>query len=275
MMAIQIIQSNLNISKEIQMKKILIFLLLLVGGITAQTLKDVVNSTDAVLNANASFSPAWKNVSNYSSVSISIRSDKNSAINGIKIYWATLVGASMYRIMDSLVATYTAGIPTSWFLNVSAPYLKVKYTNGSSTQTLFSVVTMLHSGIVAPINSNINTFLRYVDTWGSAKDTSTFNFNGAYLKGYITLYDSVATADTLVFEKFSYTKNDWTTHEIGFRDVSTDYLEADNSTVIIPASTAKTYEINLLRPTLVRIRPKTLTGRTTMKTKRITFIGIN
>lgn len=84
-----------------------------------------------------------------------------------------------------------------------------------------------------------------------------------------------ATADTLVIEMYSYTKLAYTTQMIGLRDISTDYLEADLTTVIIPANTAKKFEINEDRPGQIRVRPKTLTGRTTMKTKRVSFIGVN
>ena len=118
-------------------------------------------------------------------------------------------------------------------------------------------------------------FVRSIDTWGAAADTSSYNFNNDYLKCYVSIYDTSATADTLVIENYSYAKNNWTYLAIGFRDVYTDLLETDNSTVIIPAATSKTWEINTIRPGQIRIRPKTLTGRSTVKTKRIVFMGIN
>ena len=109
--------------------------------------------------------------------------------------------------------------------------------------------------------SSGDPYERSVDTWGAASDTSTYAFANAYLKAYVTVYDTSATADTLVFEHYSYAKNAYTTQAIGIRDILTDYLEADNSTVIIPAATAKTFEVNMFRPGTLRIRPKTITGR--------------
>ena len=99
-----------------------------------------------------------------------------------------------------------------------------------------------------------------------------------YLKGYIAIYDTSATADTVVIEHYSYAKNNWSTNAIGLRDVLTDILETDNSTIILPATVGgivKMYEINLLRPGNVRVRPKTISGHSTVKVKRITFTGIN
>lgn len=118
-------------------------------------------------------------------------------------------------------------------------------------------------------------YLRSTDTWGAASDTSTYAFANAYLKAYVTVYDTSATADTLVFEHYSYAKNAYTTQAIGIRDILTDYLEADNSTIIIAGATAKTFEVNMFRPGTLRIRPKTITGRTTVKTKRVVWVGVN
>ena len=123
--------------------------------------------------------------------------------------------------------------------------------------------------------SPYQSFVRSTDTWGAAKDTSTYDFGNDYLKAYVTVYDSSATADTLVFEVYSHAKLGWTTQMIGFKDVVTGYSEADNSTVIIGGTLAKKFEITKYRPGQVRVRPKTLTGRTTFKTKRIVWEGIN
>ena len=119
------------------------------------------------------------------------------------------------------------------------------------------------------------SYIRSSDTWGAAADTSTYDFGNTYLKCYVTIYDSSATADTLVIENYSYAKLGWTTNAIGFMDVYTNYLEADNSLIIVAGTYAKTYEININRPGQIRVRPKTLTGRSAYKTKRITFMGVN
>lgn len=285
------------------MKKIILLILLFLVGVSyGQSTKDVVNSSLAttILDSAGIWQPnAWRNVTGYNSATFVIKSDKSSASNGVKIYWGELIN-NVYRIVDSVTTSYITNVPFSLTLSVVAPYLKVKYTNTTSAQTSFLFTTMLHVGqqlkltddgglIISGATSNgalettqllilsrLGTnYLRSVDTWGTAVDTSTYNFNNAYLKAYITVYDTSATADTLVFEHYSYGKNAYTTNAIGFRDVLTDYLEADNTTVIIPASTAKTFEVNMFRPGILRVRPKTVTGRTTVKTKRVVWVGVN
>lgn len=116
-------------------------------------------------------------------------------------------------------------------------------------------------------------YVRSVDTWGASADTSEYDFGNNYLKGYVTVYDSSATADTLVFEVYSHAKSQWTTQMIGFRDVVTDYLEIDNTTVIIAGTIAKKFEINKLRPGKIRVRPKT--PGAVWRTKRVVFEGVN
>lgn len=118
-------------------------------------------------------------------------------------------------------------------------------------------------------------YVQSIDTWGAAKDTTVYDFGNNYLIGYITVNNSSATADTLTFEVYSATKVAYTTQMIGFEDVVTGYREADNATVIIAGSTAKKFEITKKRPGQIRVRPKTLTGRTVAKTDKVTAEGIN
>ena len=264
------------------MKKIVFIFLLLSASLFAQSIQDVVNSSNTVLSSAGIFQPtSWRNVTGYNSISISISSDKNSATNGVKIYFANLVN-NTYRILDSTTTSYTTGTIFKLTLPVIAPYLKVKYTNTNAQQTTFSLVTMLHIGQQlklsddgALLSSTFNSYLRSVDAWGAASDTSIYAFGNSYLKVYVTVYDSSAIADTLVFEHYSYAKLGYTTNAIGIRDILTDYLESDNSTIIIPGTMAKTFEINMFRPGTLRIRPKTITGRNVIKTKRIVWTAIN
>jgi hypothetical protein len=119
------------------------------------------------------------------------------------------------------------------------------------------------------------SYIKSTDTWGAAADTSIYNFGNTYLKAYVTIYDTSATADTLIFEYYSYAKNAYTSQAVGFMDISTNLLESDNTLIIVGGTLAKKYEVNNLRPGQIRIRPKTITGRAAIKTKRIVFEGIN
>jgi hypothetical protein len=119
------------------------------------------------------------------------------------------------------------------------------------------------------------SYIRSSYTFKAASDTATYNFNNNYLKCYVTVYDSSATADTLIFESYSYAKLGYTAQMIGFKDVATDLIEADNTTVVVSGTNAKEWVINRFRPGLVRVRPKSLAGRSAFKTKRVVFVGVN
>lgn len=166
-------------------------------------------------------------------------------------------------------------------------------TYGQATWTKYNKVEGRHNQMVKGDSSAVNvylmsggssgdlqtkpylSFIRSTDTWGAAADTSTYDFANNYLRCYVTIYDSSATADTLTIEVYSYAKLGWTTQMIGFEDVVTGYREADNTTVIVSGTIAKKYEITKLRPGNVRVRPKTVVGRSAYKTKRIVWEGIN
>jgi len=129
------------------MKKLLLFILLIFSvGVYGQSTKDITNSTDTPLDSAGVFQPtAWRNVIGYNSLTLSISSNRSSASSGVKIYFATLVGAT-YRVMDSVTTTYTTGTVFKLTLPIIAPYLRVKYTNTTAVQTTFSFTIMLFVG---------------------------------------------------------------------------------------------------------------------------------
>jgi len=105
-------------------------------------------------------------------------------------------------------------------------------------------------------------------------DTCSFDFGHLYLSGQIEVYNTGASPDTLVFERYSALKAGWTNQAIGFYDLMTNYLEVDNTLIILAATTSKVFKINIDYPGNYRIRPKTLTARTTAKLVKVEFRGI-
>lgn len=107
-------------------------------------------------------------------------------------------------------------------------------------------------------------------------DTSVYNFEHEYLKGYITVYNqNGSTPDTVIIEHYSYAKGGWTSLAIGLKDVLSGSYLTDNALIPVAAVTSKTYEISLLRPGYVRIRPKVINGRAATRKLKVTFVGVN
>ncbi len=92
-----------------------------------------------------------------------------------------------------------------------------------------------------------------------SQDTIEFNFAYLYANGYVSVYDSSTSADTVSVEQYSLLSDSWTKYGIGLKKVNTDTLEVDNDKLIIPAGNIVQWEINELRPEKVRIR--TLSAR--------------
>jgi hypothetical protein len=222
--------------------------------------------------------------------------DTNSSgaydVNHIKIL-GTKNDAAHHRMPVDMTGALTGTVSVSNFPDSSKSRLKqnVVVTNfpaNPSTSirqdSLLALIKLIYgreySLLINQTNGNqlFTPYLSYIRssyTFKAASDTATYNFNNNYLKCYVTVYDSSATADTLIFESYSYAKLGYTTQMIGFKDVATDLIEADNTTVVVAGTNAKEWVINRFRPGLVRVRPKSLAGRSAFKTKRVVFVGVN
>ena len=100
-----------------------------------------VNSTTSTLAADASFTGTAEIVSNYTSFTLNVTSDVNSAKNGLCIQfssdgtnWDIDVG---YTIDNDVYRTFTKSI--------KAKYFRVIYTNGRFLQSHFRLQTIFHS----------------------------------------------------------------------------------------------------------------------------------
>jgi hypothetical protein len=117
---------------------------------------NAVNSTDTPLGANATFTGAWVNVSQYPSTSVVVLSDQSSALNGLQFQWSD-DGVDLIKTV-----LYTATTPTTG-LYFSGPndatWFRVIYTNGSVAQTVFRLQTKFYttptSLVVVPLSTGI------------------------------------------------------------------------------------------------------------------------
>lgn len=108
------------------------------------------NSSTVVLGAGATFTGAWEDVGGYTNISITIRSDQNSAVNGLLMEYSidgvSVDSSDVYSIIGSSIGNqYTVG--------VAAKYFRIRYVNGSAPQTVFRLQTVFHT--TAPKPSSI------------------------------------------------------------------------------------------------------------------------
>ena len=95
------------------------------------------NSSNVLLLANNSFNGITENVSNYESVTITIKSNVSSATDGIKLY----LGPSSTSLIAKYTYTYTSNENKTITLKLSDMFFKLEYTNNNIQQASFSIQT--------------------------------------------------------------------------------------------------------------------------------------
>lgn len=135
------------------MKKLITMLILLFAiNLSAQDQSANVmsryNSTSTTLDIRSAFTGTAEILRGYNSISITVRSDKNGA-------YKVLFGKTSTITTANAVKTYSFNYYANDTLStnsvgVDAPYFKVVYTNGSDSQTVFLLTTMLNRGDVLP-----------------------------------------------------------------------------------------------------------------------------
>lgn len=103
---------------------------------------DAANSSTSQLGVGASFAPGGTDVSQFSSVAITIHSDKSSAIDGMVFEFSqdgsNWDDAYFYNLDALSSQTRRFQFP------VTSRYFRVNYTNGAEATTQFRVQTILH-----------------------------------------------------------------------------------------------------------------------------------
>lgn len=103
---------------------------------------DATNSSVAQLDAYGTFVGIGVDVSQYSSVAVSIHSDKDSALDGMTFEFSQngTDWDDTYNFNLEIVSSQTRRFQ----FPVTAQYFRVNYTNGTETTTQFRVQTLLH-----------------------------------------------------------------------------------------------------------------------------------
>lgn len=100
----------------------------------------VGNSTTVTLAANASFTGSAEDVKDFATISVGVRTDASSSIDGFKAEYSSdgvnWDGASTYTIDPNVGKFFTFG--------AEGRYFRIRYLNGSSPQTVFRMQTVYH-----------------------------------------------------------------------------------------------------------------------------------
>lgn len=137
------------------MKRIFFAIMLIYTISSAQvSIKDGYNSSTTNLGASGVFTGTVREISRYSSITLSVFASDSSATNGIKVQFGDYLSGTFtpmryyfftYNSPDSL---YTKTLP------VSHPYYRVIYTNDTDSVTSFYLVTMLNTGDKIPTTTD-------------------------------------------------------------------------------------------------------------------------
>lgn len=118
---------------------------------------DTNNSTTSLLTNGTSFDGTGTDVSKYTSIILSAYSDKSSALSGLQVRFST-DNVTWYTTASF---TLTASVQFAQTILVSGKYFKINYTNGSVTQTVFRLQSIISTtplsqidGLVDPNNSS-------------------------------------------------------------------------------------------------------------------------
>jgi len=116
------------------------------GGIvylqtTLAGVADPGNSSTTPLGGGATFTGVWRDVKDYSVITVSVISNVASAASGMKFQWSPDgINADKVESINILAATARA-VP----FNIRARYFRVVYTNGLAAQAYFRLGTTLHA----------------------------------------------------------------------------------------------------------------------------------
>ena len=111
------------------------------------------NSSKTPLAAGASFTGSeWEDMIDYGIVTISVVTDADSAIDGLNIQWST----DGINVEDNDPYTLFANSSKTYTFGPAGRYVRIKYTNGSSPQSSFTLSTVLRKVYVKPSSHRIN-----------------------------------------------------------------------------------------------------------------------
>lgn len=103
---------------------------------------DENNSTTTPLSGNADFTGTATDVRGYGGITVSIYADQDSDANGMRFEFST--DATNWDINEGGGFDYEGSTGRQFQFNVQAQYFRVVFQNGSSSQSVFRLQTLLH-----------------------------------------------------------------------------------------------------------------------------------
>lgn len=114
------------------------------------------NSTTTPLTGDAVFTGVGEEIKDYSSISVFVYTDQDSATDGLAFEWST----DNINWDASTTLTVTASGAVFAPVNIKARYFRVVYTNGNADQIVFRLQTLYHTGPspteVSPLTTDLN-----------------------------------------------------------------------------------------------------------------------
>lgn len=106
-----------------------------------------LNSTSTPLGISGVFTGTAEDITKYAAVTVTVKSDRASATNGLSIQFST-DGTNWDNVDAHTISAATAHITTN---AVQAKYFRVVYTNGTLAQTYFRLQVLYSTEAVGPI----------------------------------------------------------------------------------------------------------------------------
>lgn len=155
-----------------------------------QEVSDTTNSSTATLTGGSTFAPSYVSLAGFEAISISDRSDQDSASNGLVVSWSDDGTNALF----TQSFTVTASGKFSEIFPRRALYYKVAYTNGGVNQTSFAQIVRKLPRM--PLSPTTNLPLSIVGT------VTTNNQASASTTG-VSLFFNAAISNTAVSVKSS------------------------------------------------------------------------
>lgn len=114
------------------------------------------NTTSTPLAGGATFTGEWQDCLNYQEVNVSVSTDQNSATNGLVLQWSD----DGVNIGDTDSFSVYANAGTNYTPNPAFRYVRVVYTNGSTIQGSFRLMTILRRGATGGSFHRIDSTLK-------------------------------------------------------------------------------------------------------------------
>ena len=110
------------------------------------------NTTTENLGSGETFTGNWQDTLNYGVITLGIKSDTDSATDGLKVQWSSdgvnVCEQDLFTILSNQGKVFSFG--------PARRYVRVLYVNGTSAQTSFNIETRLSKVYVKPSSHRIN-----------------------------------------------------------------------------------------------------------------------